>query len=158
MEIRKGMPGLKQAGKVANDRLITHLRKYGYAPCERTPALWKHSTRPVTFTLCVDDFGIEYEVTENVEHLLRALRDMYTITVDWKGALYVGITIVWDYANGKVTISIPGYIAVVLRQFQYLMPSRSQHSPHTCAHIIYGSAPQSPTKEDSSPLLPPTGV
>ena len=44
MEIRKGMPGLKQAGKVANDRLITHLHKYGYSPCARTPALWKHAT------------------------------------------------------------------------------------------------------------------
>ena len=50
MEIRKGMPGLKQAGKVANDRLITHLAKYGYAPCKRTPVLWKHKSRPITFT------------------------------------------------------------------------------------------------------------
>ena len=123
MEIRNGMPGLKQAGKVANDRLITHLQKYGYSPCARTPALWKHATRPVTFTLCVDDFGIKYVGTENVEHLIRALRDMYTITVDWQGALYLGLTIKWDYTNGKVTISMPGYIAAVLRRFQHPIPS-----------------------------------
>ena len=30
IEIRKGMPGLKQAGKIAHNRLKTHLEKYGY--------------------------------------------------------------------------------------------------------------------------------
>ena len=39
MEIRKGMPGLKQDGKIGNERLKKHLRKYGYAPCPRSPAL-----------------------------------------------------------------------------------------------------------------------
>jgi hypothetical protein len=32
MEIRKGTPGLKQAGRIANDRLTLHLAKYGYSP------------------------------------------------------------------------------------------------------------------------------
>ena len=39
IEIRKGMPGLKQAGKIAHNRLKTHLEKYGYRPCRHTPAL-----------------------------------------------------------------------------------------------------------------------
>ena len=30
LEICKGVPGLKQAGKIAHDRLKTHLEKYGY--------------------------------------------------------------------------------------------------------------------------------
>ena len=44
IEIRKGMPGLKQAGKIANDRLTIHLAKHGYHPVPRTPSLWKHET------------------------------------------------------------------------------------------------------------------
>ena len=43
MEIRKGMPGLKQSGRIANDRLQLHLAKFGYAPVARTPSLWKHN-------------------------------------------------------------------------------------------------------------------
>ena len=39
MEIRKGMPGLRQVGKVSNEHLVTHLAKYGYAQCARTTAL-----------------------------------------------------------------------------------------------------------------------
>ena len=32
LDIRKGMPGLKQAGHIANDRLNIHLAKFGYSP------------------------------------------------------------------------------------------------------------------------------
>ena len=129
MEIRKGMPGLKQAGKVANDRLVTHLAKYGYAPCKRTPALWKHKSRPITFTLCVDDFGIKYVGKQHIDHLLDALRDLYTITVDWKGELYLGLTLKWDYVRRQVNLSMPAYIPAVLLRFQHPSPSRGQHSP-----------------------------
>ena len=39
MEVRKGIPELKQTGKIANVRLTEHLAKYGYAPIKCTPAL-----------------------------------------------------------------------------------------------------------------------
>ena len=39
IEIRKGMPGLKQAVKIANDRLTVHLAKHGYFPVLHTPQL-----------------------------------------------------------------------------------------------------------------------
>ena len=42
MEIRKGIPGLKQAGRIANDRLTAHLKQFSYTPVPRTPALWTH--------------------------------------------------------------------------------------------------------------------
>ena len=51
MEIRKDMPGVKQAGKIANDQFVNDLAKYGYLPCHKTPTLWKHDTNNVTFAL-----------------------------------------------------------------------------------------------------------
>ena len=36
-KVRKGMYGLPQAGKLANDRLRTFLAPYGYVPCPVTP-------------------------------------------------------------------------------------------------------------------------
>ena len=45
MKIRKGMAGLKQAGRIANNRLRLHLAKFGYTPVARTPVLWKHATK-----------------------------------------------------------------------------------------------------------------
>ena len=60
VEIRKGMYGLPQAGLLAQQRLNAHLHKFGYTKYKHTPALYTHHTCPITFTLIVDDFGIEY--------------------------------------------------------------------------------------------------
>ena len=37
MNILKGMPGLKQAERFSNERLVHHLAPYGYAPVQHTP-------------------------------------------------------------------------------------------------------------------------
>jgi len=72
-EINKGMYGLPQAGKIANNQLITFLQPHGYRECPITPGLWKHGTRDATFCLVVDDFGIRYTNIANTHHLLGVL-------------------------------------------------------------------------------------
>ena len=47
LEIRKGMHGLKKTRRIVNDRLKAHLVHFGFAPVPRTPALWKHTTKPI---------------------------------------------------------------------------------------------------------------
>jgi hypothetical protein len=32
----------------------------GYHKCNNTPGLWKYKTRPISFTLVVDDFGVKF--------------------------------------------------------------------------------------------------
>ena len=60
MEIRKGMPGLKQADKIANNILKLHLTKFGYTPVACNPYLWKQASKNITFALFVDDIGVKY--------------------------------------------------------------------------------------------------
>ena len=60
VEICKGMYGLPQAGQIANDELVIHLAKHGYHQCEHTHGLFRHDTRPIAFSLVVDDFGVKY--------------------------------------------------------------------------------------------------
>ena len=78
--------------KVANERITTHLAKYGYSTVPCTPVLWLHNTRDVTFKIYVDSFGIHYAQQTDVKHLLNALRNIYTISVDWKGEKYISLT------------------------------------------------------------------
>jgi hypothetical protein len=59
IEIRKGMYGLKQAGLLANHLLQTRLSLFGYYPARHTPGIWLHKTRPISFTLVVDDLAIK---------------------------------------------------------------------------------------------------
>ena len=69
-EIQKVMPGLKQSGCIANNQLKARLAHFGFALVPRTTALWKHTNKPITFSLVVDDFGVNYIGKENANHLI----------------------------------------------------------------------------------------
>jgi hypothetical protein len=60
IEIREGMDRLKQAGLLANQLRQTRLGPFGYYPARHTPGLWLHHTRPISFTLVVEDFAVKY--------------------------------------------------------------------------------------------------
>ena len=75
VEIRKGMYGLPQAGRIASEALKPHLEKHGYYEAKHTHGLFKHKTRPVTFCLIVDDFGVKYIGEEHAKHLVSCLKE-----------------------------------------------------------------------------------
>jgi hypothetical protein len=104
----RGVYGLPQAGKLANDLLKERLAKHGYTSTPTTPGLWQHKTRPITFTLVVDDFGVKYVGKQHAENLKSALEETYTLSTDWTGGLYCGITLTWDYRKRTVKLSMPG--------------------------------------------------
>jgi hypothetical protein len=49
--------------------LQQRLAKHGYNPIPNASGIWKHSTRPLAFSLVVDDFEVKYVGRENMEHL-----------------------------------------------------------------------------------------
>jgi hypothetical protein len=56
IEIRKGMYGLKQAGFLANQLLKKRLAPFGYYPARHISGIWLHKSRPLAFSLIVDNF------------------------------------------------------------------------------------------------------
>jgi hypothetical protein len=68
IEIQKGMNGLPQAGILTNELLQHNLTKDGYRPMTHTHGLWTHDTRPISFSLVVDDIGVKYVGREHAEH------------------------------------------------------------------------------------------
>jgi hypothetical protein len=150
--VNKGMYGLPQAGKLANDDLAKHLAPHGYIPCPITPGLWKDTTSDLMFSLVVDDFGVRYTSKPDVERLLTILQRKYRTSTDWTGSRYVGLTIVWDYTNGTVDISMPGYVERALQRFMHTKPARHESSPHDYNAPVYGSRQQYET-QDTTPYL-----
>jgi hypothetical protein len=69
IEIRKGMYGLKQAGLLTNQLLQTRLAPFGYNPARHTPGLWLHKTKPIAFSLIVDNFDVKYVGKQHADHL-----------------------------------------------------------------------------------------
>ena len=132
--------------------LEKHLKPFGYAPCPRTPGLWKHHTRPISFALVVDDFAIKYVGQEHKHHLLRALESKYKITVDDQASQFCGISLDWNYRKRSVRLSMPGYISKLLHKLQY-NPQITEHNPHTYKPPKYGTSIQFTDAPDTSPKL-----
>ena len=73
--------------------------------------MWTHITRPIQFTLVVDDFGVKYTRLKDAEQILSVLKKEFTAaSTNWEGALYCGITLEWNYEEIWLDISMPGYI------------------------------------------------
>ncbi len=141
VEIRKGMYGLPQAGIIANQLLEKRLSEKGYYQCQHTPSLWRHVWCSIVFCLVVDNFGIKVTNMGDMHHLTAALEEHYKVAVDWKGSLFCGVKLTWDYINRHVTTNMPGYIGEALTKYQHPKPAMPQHSPYKATTIHYDTSP-----------------
>jgi hypothetical protein len=141
-EIRTGMYGLPQAGRLAYVKLIKHLADDGYVPTGHTPGLFHHITRPTTFNLVVDDFGVKVVGQTHAEHLIHSLKKHYDVTIDRGGKIFCGIHLDWDYTNRTVDLSMPDYVTKALARLRHPSPKKPQHSPHPYTTPVYGQKQQ----------------
>jgi hypothetical protein len=139
LEANKGMYGLPHDRLIANELLENRLNKAGYFQSKYVPGLWSHKTRPIAFTLVVDNFGVKYIGKEHALHLKSFIEEHYKCSADWSDNRYIGITIDWEYANRKVHLSMPGYKDKALKQIQHHKPSTPQHLPFQCKETKYGA-------------------
>ena len=159
MKIVKGMPGLKQAAHIANERLVHHLAPYGYAPVQHTPFLWKHEYNGILFALVVDYFGIKSTSWSPTSHLLQSLRYKYQITVDPSGTKFLGFVFDWDYPARKVYLSMPNYVQHAIHRLQNSLPTRLQHAPHRHNKPAYGQKIQfSDSQDDTKEVFLPASA
>ena len=157
IKAKRGMYGLPQSGLLANQLLEKRLNKHGYTQSKYVPGLWKHTWRPIQFTLVVDDFGVKYVGKEHALHLQKVLNLNYKTTNDWTGNRYIGIALDWDYKRRRVHLSMPNYTKKALKQFQHEPPATPQHSPFRAATINYGAKKQYAKQESKAPLLDAKG-
>ena len=73
--MRRPTYGLPQAGEITNKFLKVNLATHGYFELPHTPGLWQHTTRPISFSLMVDDFGVKYTNRADADHLISTLQN-----------------------------------------------------------------------------------
>ncbi len=147
-----------QAGILANKLLKKRLQSHGYYKVPNTQGLFKRTTKPIQFTLVVNDFGVKYIGWEHAQHLANMIKQNYTILEDWEGKLYCGVSLNWNYEQQYVNISMPGYIVKVLQKFNHDSPPHPQHSPYLASTKKYGKEAQTPIPPDTSNPLKATGI
>ncbi len=150
--MRRAVWGLPQAGILAHKCLRQKLAPFG------NPGLLHHNTRPILFTLVVDNFGIKYVNADNVQHLIASIQKNYSLTKDWKGALYCGIKLEWDYINRTVDTLMPGYVEKKLQEYGHIMPKKLQTCPYSPEPKQFGTDAQAPLPPDTSPKLDAKGI
>jgi hypothetical protein len=101
----------------------------------------------------VNDFTVKYVGREHAEHLMECIKKSYNISSDWKGSVYCGLTLEWDYKNRTVDLSMPVYINAALHKYQHASPARPEHAPHTWNPHVYGAKTQFVENETTSPAL-----
>jgi hypothetical protein len=154
IKIQKGMYGLPQADILANKLLQRRLTQDGYQPTNHTHGLWTHDTRPITLSLLVNDFGIQYMGTEHAEHLKASIEKHYQVSCDWTGSAYRGLKLDRDYKHKFVDLSMLGYIKAALHKIQHPTPTRPANAPHTWNPPVYGAKTQYIEVQEDIPLLP----
>ncbi len=92
--------------------------------------------------LIVDDFGIKYFRTEDLDHLINTVKKYYDVKVDPEGKELVKIELDWDYKNKNVHLSMKPYLDKSLRQFDNVVPTKRQHSPYPHVEPKYGAKQQ----------------
>ena len=157
VEVSKGIYGLPQAGKLANEQLIRHLKPFGYAPCPHTAGLWTHEKRDISFLLVVDDFAIKYTDRADAEHLIASLKEGYKMSIEWTAERYCGLILKWDYNKRTCDISMPGYIERALTRFRHPFPKKPQHNPAQFTQPEYGAKVQYEPDADTSEKLDANG-
>ena len=105
----------------------------------------------------MDGFGIKVEGDTHANHLVQTLKRWYNVTIDWKGELYVGIKLEWDYANRTLDTHVPGFVKKALHKYQHPVPAKPQHAPAKSKPIQYGAKIQV-EEHDTSPALSSAGI
>ena len=108
------MYGHPTAGRIAQKELIALLTKNDYY--EDVPCLFFHKTRPISFTLVVDDLGIKTYNNDDITHLLSNIREKWKVKVDITGAKYNGTRLTWNYDQNTLVKDIPNYVEEALEK------------------------------------------
>lgn len=88
------------------------------------------------------------------KHLIHILKQHYpTVTTDWKGDLYCGFHLKWNYQQSYIDIYMPKYIPQILQRFQNATPHKTQYTPYTWTPTIYGMHDQDRIPPDTSEPL-----
>ncbi len=106
----------------------------------------------IRFALVVDDFAVIWKDKASVKHFVQTLRKLYTVKVDWQGTKYLGMDIAVDHSNRHVTLSMPGYVAKLLRKVRP-RGIKGAATPSVYHHALnYKSLQAQTATVDGSPL------
>ena len=105
---------LKQAGKTAHDDLAGRLAEGGHHKAGLLEGCFQHETCDINFALVVDDFLVQHNNNEDLEHLVKTVQKCCEFKADAEAKQFVGIQLQWDCDKQTERLSMPGHIKQAL--------------------------------------------
>jgi hypothetical protein len=156
----KGIPGLKQAGRVWNTALNKALSALGLSKCENAECVYTLRRKGVSvamLVLWVDDLLIGSKSPKLTQELFAQLKKTYDLTVQGSATDFIGWKVQQDKDAGTISLSQPGLCLKVLKVFRMenckpaVTPMESTVKlTSTLDHL--GSAEQRPLGEEEATL------
>jgi len=145
------MYGHPYAGRGANIDLVAHLLAHDFIQDSNIPCLFTHRTRCMSFTLVVDDFGVEYDKIDDFNFLVSSLNKKYELHIDLTGSKYIGVRLDWDYVANTFTPSMPNYVASGIARFCPNGPPPPANTPGIYVPPKFGAPDLGATVDTTAP-------
>jgi hypothetical protein len=147
----------------ASRHFVNRLLRKRLAPMATTNAptpqvLWKHKTRLSRSPLLSMILVSNTSTRADAQHLECVLKKHYSVTCDWTGGLYCGITLKWDYIRRVSSSPCPIMSAKASSRFLHILQKygrRRHDAPHKHHTPQYGAKVQMTAPPDNTPELSP---
>ena len=82
--------------------------------------MFRHLTRPISFVLVVDDFGVKYHSKVDFDFLVSALSSLYQVKAHPVASQFLGLALHHDTVARTIALSYPGYVDALLLRLRPL--------------------------------------
>ena len=111
LKLKRGMPGLKQSGRVWNKTITAFFEKFGLYSIPADQSVFVNEDRSLIVALYVDDLVILAPTVEEMQPLKQALKDRFEMKDLGEAKYLLGIRITRDRKEHTLAIDQKHYIA-----------------------------------------------
>ena len=115
--LKKGLYGLKQSGRVWNQRIVTELKDAGMTATDSEPSVWYTKDYDLILALYVDDIFLFGRGTQQINWIKGFLTERFDIKDLGPASMALGIRIRRDRAQRKLWIDQSHYVRQMLKGY-----------------------------------------
>jgi hypothetical protein len=115
-KLRKGMPGLKQSGRIWNRKITTFFEQLGLKAIQADHSVFTNQDRSIIIALWVDDIVILARTVGEIQPLKTALSEAFEVKDLGEVKYLLGMQITRDRARRAISIDQTHYIRELVRE------------------------------------------
>ena len=135
LELVKNLYGQKQAGRVWNKHLHSHLLKRGFVQSEIDPCVYTKGK--MIFLVYVDDGILLHPDAKAIEKEIQAMSDVLEMTSETSVADYIGVNVAYLEGGKKIELTQPKLIDQILIDLGLDESSTSKDTPSLKTRILH---------------------